>query len=80
MEFAYGVAYSYPISLPPVLRCRRASGNVHSVICDWRFAREAIVVDSTPVALCSGRYRLHISAGSQAVSRTVVRRLTCRRR
>ena len=78
LEFAYGVAYSYSISRPPVVRCGRAGGNVHSVICDWRFVREATVVDPTPVASCSGRYRLEIRTGSRAIQRSVVRRLTCR--
>lgn len=81
LEFAYGVAYSYPISRPPIVRCVRR--NAHSADCDWSFVRtDALTVSASPAvspaALCVGRYRVFFAATTNEVRRAVVRRLTCR--
>lgn len=83
LEFAYGVAYSYPISKAPLVRCVRASGDPHSAVCDWQFvSQDALTVSATLTAsaraLCAGRYRLYITGASTDVRREVVRRLACR--
>ena len=75
LEFAYGVAYSYPISRAPRVRCARS--NPHAAYCDWSFVRENAQTE-VPVAYCSGRYRVFLRTGSSQTDREVVRRLSCR--